>query len=74
MATGSRVAGADDIRRPSASNATEIFAGLAPGGHLVTLKDVDPGCGLVGGNPQLFAAVPGKTRPDPAQVSCGTPT
>ena len=67
------VAGADDIRS-IASNATEIFTGLAPGGHLVTLKDVDPGCRLVGGNPQLFAAVPGKTLLVRLTVSCGTPT
>jgi hypothetical protein len=32
--------------------ATEVFDGLAPGLHLITLKDLAEGCELVGGNPR----------------------
>jgi hypothetical protein len=65
------VAGADEIR-PIGPNATETFVGLAAGLHLVTLKDVDEGCALAGGNPQPFTVVPGKTVPIHLSVSCGS--
>ena len=34
--------------------------GLAPGAHLVTLKDVADFCDVVGGNPRPYTVVPGK--------------
>jgi len=67
------VAGGGELR-PIGTSAVETFVGLTPGGHLVTLKDVDPGCTLVGGNPQLFTAVAGKTLQVRLTVSCAPPS
>jgi hypothetical protein len=53
------VAGSDI--RGIAPDANETFTGLAPGVHLVTLKDVDAPCAVAGGNPQPFTVVAGKT-------------
>jgi hypothetical protein len=66
------VAGGDT--RQIAVTASETFLGLSPGAHLITLKDVDPPCTVVGGNPQPFTVVPGKTVTVHLAVSCGTPT
>ena len=55
-------------------SASETFAGLTPGVHLVTLKDVDPPCAVVGGNPQPFGIVRGKTVTVHMAVACGPPT
>lgn len=52
-------------------NALESFEGLAPGVHLVTLKDVIPECRLEGGNPQPFTVVPGKSVLVRLRVTCG---
>jgi hypothetical protein len=57
--------------RQMAVNASETFVGLTPGAHLITLKDVDPPCAVVGGNPQPFTVVPGKTVAVQLTVSCG---
>lgn len=51
--------------------ASETFTGLTPGVHLVTLKDVDEPCAVVGGNPQPFTVVPGKTVLVRLAVACG---
>lgn len=59
--------------RPIETDAIETFVGLVPGVHLVTLKDVDEGCTLVGGNPQPFTVVAGKTLLVQLTVSCGPP-
>jgi hypothetical protein len=64
------VAGANSRR--VGANATETFAGLTPGVHLVTLKDVDPPCAVVGGNPMPFTVVPGTTVTVRLSVACGT--
>ena len=65
------VAGAE-IRTIGIS-ARETFTGLTPGAHLVTLKDVDEGCALSGGNPQPFTVVAGKTVQVRLTVACGSP-
>ena len=52
-------------------NADEIYQGLAPGMHLVTLKDVADFCEVQGGNPQPYTVVPGKTVRVAIQVRCG---
>lgn len=54
-------------------NALETYAGLTPGVHLITLKDVIPECRLQGGNPQPFTVVRGKSVLVRLQVICGTP-
>jgi hypothetical protein len=54
-------------------NDSEVFSDLTPGAHLITLKDVDPPCSVVGGNPQPFTVVPGKTVTVQLTVACGTP-
>jgi len=51
--------------------ATETFTGLSAGSHLVTLKDVDEPCSVVGGNPQPFTVIPGKTVLVRLAVVCG---
>ena len=53
-------------------NASETFAGLTPGSHLITLKDVDPPCAVAGGNPQPFTVVPGKIVAVQLTVTCGS--
>ena len=53
--------------------ALEVYAGLAPGGHLITLKDVIPECRLAGGNPQPFTVVRGKSVLVRLRVNCGEP-
>jgi hypothetical protein len=63
------VAGADI--RAVGPNASETFVGLAPGVHLVTLKDLDEPCAVAGGNPQPFTVVPGKTVLLRLEVVCG---
>jgi len=51
--------------------ASETFTGLTPGVHLVTLKDVDEPCAVVGGNPQPFTVIAGKTVLVRLAVACG---
>ena len=64
------VAGADI--RGIGPDAEETFTGLVAGLHLVTLKDVDEPCAVVGGNPQPFTVIPGKTVLVRLAVVCGT--
>jgi hypothetical protein len=52
-------------------NAEESYEGLAPGAHLVTLKDVADFCDVVGGNPQPYTVVPGKAVRVAIEVRCG---
>jgi hypothetical protein len=52
-------------------NAEEAYEGLAPGAHLVTLKDVADFCDVAGGNPQKFTVVPGKAVRVAIRVRCG---
>ncbi len=52
-------------------SARETFPDLTGGRHLVTLKDVDEPCQLVGGNPQPFTVLPGKTVTVRLNVECG---
>jgi hypothetical protein len=52
-------------------NAEEAYEGLAPGVHLVTLKDVADFCDVVGGNPQPYTVVPGKAVRVAISVRCG---
>jgi hypothetical protein len=52
-------------------NAEEIYQGLAPGMHLITLKDVADFCTVQGGNPQPYTVVPGKTVRVSIRVVCG---
>jgi hypothetical protein len=52
-------------------NATELYEGLAPGAHLVTLKDVADFCEVVGGNPRPYTVVPGKAVQVAISVRCG---
>lgn len=54
-------------------NALEAYAGLAPGLHLITLKDVIPECRPQGGNPRPFTVVPGKSVLVRLRVICGDP-
>jgi hypothetical protein len=54
-------------------NAVETYAGLEPGIHLITLKDVIPECRLRGGNPQPFTVVRGESVLVRLQVMCGDP-
>jgi hypothetical protein len=54
-------------------NALEVYTGLAPGLHLITLKDVIPECRLRGGNPQPFTVVRGKSVLVRLGVICGDP-
>jgi hypothetical protein len=63
------VAGGDI--RSIGPNASETFHGLAPGVHLVTLKDLDVPCVVAGGNPQPFTVVPGKAVLVRLAVVCG---
>jgi hypothetical protein len=64
------VAGAEI--RAIGPSASETFTGLAPGVHLVTLKDVDEPCTVTGGNPQPFTVLRGKTVLVRLAVVCGT--
>ena len=52
-------------------NAEEHYEGLAPGAHLITLKDVADFCDVAGGNPQRFTVVPGKAVRVVLIVRCG---
>jgi hypothetical protein len=52
-------------------NAEEHYVGLAPGMHLITLKDVADFCEVVGGNPQPYTVVPGKSVRVAIGVRCG---
>lgn len=52
-------------------NAEERYEGLAPGLHLITLKDVADFCEVVGGNPQPYTVVPGKAVRVAIGVRCG---
>lgn len=52
-------------------NAVEVFTGLAPGVHLITLKDLAEGCSLMGGNPQPFTVVKDKVVRVQLHVACG---
>jgi hypothetical protein len=53
------------------TTAAEEYTDLAPGIHLITLKDVVEHCKLQGGNPQPFTVVPGKSVRVNLLVSCG---
>lgn len=57
--------------RTIAVNAEEIYQGLDPGIHLITLKDVADFCQVQGGNPQPYTVVVGKTVQVKIQVRCG---
>lgn len=63
------VAGADT--RDIGINAQETFEGLTPGIHLITLKDVDLPCVVVGSNPQPVTTVRGQNVAVQLAVSCG---
>jgi len=52
-------------------NAEEIYEGLTPGLHLITLKDVADFCEVQGGNPQPYTVVAGKTVRVGIRVACG---
>ena len=52
-------------------NAEERYEGLAPGQHLITLKDVADFCEVVGGNPLPYTVVPGKSVQVKLSVRCG---
>ena len=52
-------------------NAEEHYAGLDPGAHLITLKDVADFCHVAGGNPQRYTVVPGKAVRVAIMVRCG---
>jgi hypothetical protein len=58
-------------RRRIEVNAQEIYEGLAPGLRLITLKDVADFCEVVGGNPQPFTVVRGKSVRVALSVRCG---
>lgn len=66
---GLLVAGAD--LRHIEINAGEVFAGLSPGVHLVTLEDLAGSCSVIGGNPQPFTVVKDKIVRVGLQVVCG---
>jgi hypothetical protein len=57
--------------RTIGTTAAEVYSDLAPGMHLITLKDVVPHCKLQGGNPQPFTVVPGKSVLVNLVVLCG---
>ncbi len=57
--------------RTIAVNAEEAYEGLAPGVHLITLKDVADFCQVQGGNPQPYSVVPGKSVRVAISVACG---
>jgi hypothetical protein len=52
-------------------DATEVFLGLPPGRHLITLKGIPLGCSLTGGNPRLATLIAGKTVTVRLEVFCG---
>ena len=52
-------------------NAEERYEGLAPGRHLITLKDVADFCEVVGGNPLPYTVVRGKSVQVKLSVRCG---
>ena len=58
-------------RRVIDINAEEHFEGLEPGVHLITLKDVAEFCQVLGGNPQPFTVVSGKSVLVRINVRCG---
>jgi hypothetical protein len=53
------------------TTASEAFAGMPPGEHLVMLKDLAQGCELEGGNPQPVVVVGGQTTTVHLTVRCG---
>lgn len=57
--------------RPIEVDAEEVFEGLAPGLHLITLKDVADFCEVLGGNPQPYTVVVGKSVRVAIEVRCG---
>jgi hypothetical protein len=69
---GYRLAVAGAPIRQIAINAVETFVRLAPGGHLITLKDMADGCVLAGGNPQLVEVLPGRIVQVRLDVLCGS--
>ena len=71
---GYRLVVGDGGVRQIGSNASETFAGLAEGVHLVMLKDVAGGCVLEGGNPQPLTVEAGKTVLVGLVVRCGPVT
>jgi hypothetical protein len=60
--------------RPIGPSASETFAGLVEGVHLVMLKGVASGCVLEGGNPQPLTVVAGQTVQVGLVVRCGPAT
>ena len=52
-------------------NAEEVYQGLTPGAHLITLKDVADFCEVSGANPYPYTVVAGKTVRVTIRVGCG---
>ena len=57
--------------RPIEINAEEVYQGLTPGAHLITLKDVADFCEVSGANPYPYTVVAGKTVRVTIRVGCG---
>jgi hypothetical protein len=57
--------------RPIEINAEEVYQGLMPGAHLITLKDVADFCEVSGANPYPYTVVAGKTVRVTIRVGCG---
>ena len=68
---GYRLAVAGGAIRDIGASARETFEALTPGIHLVTLKDVDPPCAVIGSNPRPVTAIQGQTVTVEIAVSCG---
>ena len=73
-AAAERLAVAGAPIRQIGIDAVETFVRLAPGGHLITLKDMADGCVLAGGNPQLDEVLPGRIVQVRLDVLCGSAT
>jgi hypothetical protein len=54
------------------ANAEEVYEGLVPGVHQVTLGDVEDFCEVMGGNPQNHTVVAGTSVQVELQVLCGS--
>jgi hypothetical protein len=69
---GYRLAVAGAPIRPIPINAEETFVRLQLGGHLISLKEMENGCVLDGGNPQLFEVLAGRMVEVRFDVLCGS--